>query len=166
MKKIVLALFSLVVLSSCGYTMAGFNNSIPVKYYINTVNNTTYDTQLTDIVQLEAERFFINYNELASYKKASYFMDIQISDLKFINPILSASDEASSTNISMQLTIIVTDLDGKEIYTWSSSISESFTITSKTTTTIQNREQALIKGLEDALTTFRINISPKVYITN
>lgn len=163
MKKVLLAGLMLFIVSSCGYSIAGFNNSIPVKYYINVVNNNTIDTYIGDTIQLEAERFFLSYNELSSYKKASYFLDININNLRYINPILSSTDEASSTNISYDITIIVTDVEGKEIYSWTTSISKSFTITQNVYTALQNREQALKESLQDIFTTFRINISPKVY---
>ena len=163
MKKVLLISIILLFISSCGYTIAGFVNSIPVKYYINTVNNNTIDTYIGDIVQLEAERFFLSYNELSSYKNASYFIDISLNELKYINPILGPTDEASATNISYYLTIVVTDVDGKEVYSWSSSVSKSFTITQNVANALQNREQAIKDSLKDTLTTFRINISPKVY---
>lgn len=166
MKKVLLISIILLFISSCGYTIAGFSNSIPVKYYINTVNNNTIDTYIGDIVQLEAERFFLSYNELSSYKNASYFMDISLNDLKYTNPILGPTDEASATNISYNLTIVVTDVDGKEVYSWSSSVSKSFTITQNVANALQNREQAIKDSLKDTLTTFRINISPKVYKKN
>lgn len=163
MKKVLLTGLILLTVSSCGYSIAGFNNSIPVKYYINVVNNNTIDTYIGDIIQLEAERFFLSYNELSSYKQASYFMDINIDNLKYTNPILSATDEASSTNISYDITIIVTDVEGKEIYSYNTTVSKSFTITQNVSTALQNKDQALKDSLQDIFTTFRINISPKVY---
>ena len=67
MKKVLLCFVLSILVSSCGYTMVGFDgkNKIPVKYYINTVNNDTIDTNIGDIIQLEAERFFLSYNELS-----------------------------------------------------------------------------------------------------
>ena len=53
MKRFLLAALLLLILSSCGYTMAGLNNEIPVKYYINTVHNDTIDSAIGDIMQLE-----------------------------------------------------------------------------------------------------------------
>lgn len=163
MKKVLLAFLILICVSSCGYSIAGFNNSVPVKYYINTVNNNTIDTYIGDIIQMEAERFFLSYNELSSYNQATYFMDINIENLKYINPILSATDEASSTNISYDITIVVTNVEGREIYSWHSNIYKSFTVTQNISTALQNREQAVKDSLKDVFTTFRINISPKVY---
>lgn len=163
MKKILLAALFSLILSSCGYTMAGLNNEVPVKYYINTVQNDTIDSTLGDIMQLEAERFFVKYNELASYKQATYFMDIIISKLEYVNPILTATDQATSTNLSYNLTIIVTDIDGKEIYTWNTTTSTNFSITSNVARTLQTRDSKLKNSMEDDLTTFRLNISRKVY---
>lgn len=163
MKKILLAALFSLILSSCGYTMAGLNNEVPVKYYINTVQNDTIDSTLGDIMQLEAERFFVKYNELASYKQATYFMDIIISKLEYVNPILTATDQATSTNLSYNLTIIVTDIDGKEIYTWNTTTSTNFSITSNVARTLQTRDSKLKNSIEDDLTTFRLNISRKVY---
>ena len=131
MKNILLAALLSLMLSSCGYTMAGFNNEIPVKYYINTVQNDTIDSSLGDIMQLEAERFFIAYNELASYKNASYFIDIIISNLEYVDPILAATDQATSTNLTYDLTMVVTNIEGKEIYTWNTTISSSFSAISR-----------------------------------
>lgn len=165
MKKVLLCFVLSILVSSCGYTMVGFDgkNKIPVKYYINTVNNDTIDTNIGDIIQLEAERFFLSYNELSSYKNATYFMDINIENLKYINPVLSATDEASSTNIYYEITIIVTDVGGNEIYSFSTNISKSYTISNSVATALQNREQAIKSGLKDIFTTFRISIGPKVY---
>ena len=163
MKKILRAALFSLILSSCGYTMAGLNNEVPVKYYINTVQNDTIDSTLGDIMQLEAERFFVKYNELASYKQATYFMDIIISKLEYVNPILTATDQATSTNLSYNLTIIVTDIDGKEIYTWNTTTSTNFSITSNVARTLQTRDSKLKNSIEDDLTTFRLNISRKVY---
>lgn len=164
MKKVLLCCILSIIISSCGYTMAGFGGkNVPVKYYINTVNNNTIDTSIGDIIQLEAERFFLSYNELSSYKNATYFMDIDIENLKYINPVLSATDEASSTNIYYEITIIVTDIEGREIYSWNTTVSKSFTISSSVATALQNREQAIKSSLNDIFTTFRISISPKVY---
>lgn len=163
MKKVLLTILISIYVSSCGYSIAGFNNSVPVKYYINIVNNDTIDTYIGDIIQLEAERFFLSYNELSSYKQASYFIDINIDNLKYINPILSATDEASSTNISYDITIIVTDIEGREIYSYNTNVYKSFTVTQNISTALQNKEQAIVDSLQDVFTTFRINISPKVY---
>ena len=163
MKNILLAALLSLVLSSCGYTFAGFNNTIPVKYYINTVQNDTIDSSIGDIVQLEAERFFIEYNELASYKNASYFIDIMINTLEYLDPILSATDQTSSTNLTFNLTMVVTDIEGKEIYTWNTTISSSFSITSNVGRTLQTRDSRLKDKIEDALTSFRLNISKRVY---
>ena len=163
MKRFLLAALLLLILSSCGYTMAGLNNEIPVKYYINTVHNDTIDSTIGDIMQLEAERFFLKYNELASYKQATYFMDIIISNLEYINPVLTATDQATSTYIAYNLTIIVTDIDGKEIYTWNTKTSTNFSITSDAGITLQTRDGKLKSNIEDDLTTCRLNISRKVY---
>ena len=163
MKKFLLTALSLLILSSCGYTMAGLNNEVPVKYYINTVHNDTIDSTIGDIIQLEAERFFLKYNELASYKQATYFMDIMISNLEYVNPILTATDQATATYISYNMTIVVTDIDGKEIYTWNTTTSTSFSITSNVARTLQTRDRKLKSNIEDDLTTFRLNISRKVY---
>ncbi len=163
MKKFLFTALSLLILSSCGYTMAGLNNEVPVKYYINTVHNDTIDSTIGDIVQLEAERFFLKYNELASYKQATYFMDIMISNLEYVNPILTATDQATATYISYNMTIVVTDIDGKEIYTWNTTTSTSFSITSNVARTLQTRDRKLKSNIEDDLTTFRLRISRKVY---
>ena len=163
MKKFLLTALSLLILSSYGYTMAGLNNEVPVKYYINTVHNDTIDSTIGDIVQLEAERFFLKYNELASYKQATYFMDIMISNLEYVNPILTATDQATATYISYNMTIVVTDIDGKEIYTWNTTTSTSFSITSNVARTLQTRDRKLKSNIEDDLTTFRLRISRKVY---
>lgn len=166
MKKFLLTALLLLILSSCGYIMAGLNNEIPVKYYINTVHNDTIDSTIGDIVQLEAERFFLKYNELASYKQATYFMDIIITNLEYINPILTATDQATSTSISYNMTIVVKDIDGKEIYTWNTTTSTNFSITSGSygaARTLQTRDSKLRDNIEDDLTTFRLNISKKVY---
>lgn len=163
MKKILLTAFVSLVISSCGYTMAGFNNEVPVKYYINTVQNDTIDSSLGDIMQLEAERFFLKYNELASYKQATYFMDIIISNLEYIDPILTATDQATSTYLSYDVTIVVSNIDGKEIYTWNGAASTSFSITSNVAVTLQRRDERIKKEIDDTLTTFRLNINRKVY---
>lgn len=163
MKKILLAALLSLIFSSCGYTMAGLNNKVPVKYYINPVQNDTIDSSIGDIMQLEAERFFLKYNELASYKQATYFMDIIISKLEYINPVLTATNQATSTNLSYNLTIVVTDIDGKEIYTWNNTSNTNFSITSNIGRTLQTRDQKLKDNIEDDLTTFRLNISRKVY---
>lgn len=163
MKKVLLTALLLLILTSCGYTMAGLNNEVPVKYYINTVHNDTIDSTIGDIMQLEAERFFLKYNELASYKQATYFMDIIITNLEYINPILTATDQATSTSISYDMTIVVTDIDGKEIYTWNTTSSTSFSITSSVAATLQTRDSKLKSNIEDDLITFRLNISRKVY---
>ena len=114
-------------------------------------------------MQLEAERFFLKYNELASYKQATYFMDIMISNLEYVNPILTATDQATATYISYNMTIVVTDIDGKEIYTWNTTTSTSFSITSNVARTLQTRDRKLKSNIEDDLTTFRLRISRKVY---
>ena len=165
MKKVLLCFVLSILVSSCGYTMVGFDgkNKIPVKYYINTVHNDTIDSTIGDIVQLEAERFFLKYNELASYKQATYFMDIMISNLEYVNPILTATDQATATYISYNMTIVVTDIDGKEIYTWNTTTSTSFSITSNVARTLQTRDSKLKSNIEDDLTTFRLRISRKVY---
>ena len=163
MKKFMFTALSLLILSLCVYTMAGLNNEVPVKYYINTVHNDTIDSTIGDIVQLEAERFFLKYNELASYKQATYFMDIMISNLEYVNPILTATDQATATYISYNMTIVVTDIDGKEIYTWNTTTSTSFSITSNVARTLQTRDRKLKSNIEDDLTTFRLRISRKVY---
>ncbi len=163
MKTFLLAVLLLPILSSCGYTMAGLNNEVTVKYYINTVHNDTIDSNIGDIIQLEAERFFLKYNELASYKQATYFMDIIITNLEYVNPILTATDQATSTYISYNMTIVVTDIDGKEIYTWNTTTSTNFSITSSVARTLQTRDSKLKANIEDDLTTFRLRISHKVY---
>ncbi len=90
-------------------------------------------------------------------------MDIIISNLEYINPVLTATDQATSTYIAYNLTIIVTDIDGKEIYTWNTKTSTNFSITSDAGITLQTRDGKLKSNIEDDLTTFRLNISRKVY---
>ncbi len=163
MKKGLLTVLLLSIVSSCGYTMVGFNNEIPVKYYINTVQNDTIDTSIGELIQTEAERFFIKYNELASYKNATYFMDIIIEDLNYIDPILSATEQANSTKISYNLTIVVSNIQWKEIYTWNKTTSESFSIATDVSKTLQRRDEQLKKNIDDTLTSFRLKVNRIVY---
>lgn len=163
MKKGLLTVLLMSIVSSCGYTMVGFNNEIPVKYYINTVQNDTIDTSIGELIQTEAERFFIKYNELASYKNATYFMDIIIEDLNYIDPILSATEQANSTKISYNLTIVVRNIEGKEIYTWNKTTSESFSIGTDVSKTLQRRDEQLKKNIDDTLTSFRLKVNRIVY---
>ena len=61
------------------------------------------------------------------------------------------------------MTIVVTNIDGKEIYTWNTTTSTNFSITSSVARTLQTRDSKLKSNIEDDLTTFRLNISRKVY---
>ena len=53
--------------------------------------------------------------------------------------------------------------DGKEIYTWNTTTSTNFSITSSAASTLQTRDSKLKANIEDDLTTFRLRISHKVY---
>ena len=107
MKNILLAALLSLMLSSCGYTMAGFNNEIPVKYYINTVQNDTIDSSLGDIMQeirkynqdrisaiisgngviptIQAPKVLINFIPFDAFNRQT-FVDLAKADIKMNFP--------------------------------------------------------------------------------
>lgn len=163
-KKVLLYLIITVMVSSCGYKIAGFNTELPpAKFYINRVKNDTIDTRLGEVVQQKAEQYFLKYGELSSYKNASYFMDIEISDLDYNNAILTATEEAISTEIQYDISIIITNVDGNEIFTWNRTALKSFSVNSDIAISIRNRDTATANALQDALEDFRVQFSKKIY---
>lgn len=164
MKKILLYLLVTIMISSCGYKIAGFNTELPpAKFYINRVQNETIDTRLGEVVQQRAEQYFLKYGELSSYNNASYFMDIKISDLNYNNSILTATEEAISTEIQYDITIIITNVDGNEVFTWERTALKSFSINTDVAISIRNRDTATADALKDALEDFRVQFSKKIY---
>lgn len=164
MKKILLYLLVTIMISSCGYKIAGFNTELPpAKFYINRVQNETIDTRLGEVVQQRAEQYFLKYGELSSYNNASYFMDIKISDLNYNNSILTATEEAISTEIQYYITIIITNVDGNEVFTWERTALKSFSINTDVAISIRNRDTATADALKDALEDFRVQFSKKIY---
>lgn len=152
------------MLSSCGYKIAGYNTDLPpAKFYINRVQNDTIDTRLGEVVQQKAEQYFLKYGELSSYNNASYFMDIKISDLDYKNAILTATEEAISTEIQYDISIIITNIDGNEIFTWNRLALKSFSVSNDIAISIRNRDTATADALKDALEDFRVQFSKKIY---
>ena len=67
MKKNYNVIFILIIallLSSCGYKIAGFSgNSIPVRYYVDNIYNNTFYTEFGDTVEDIIKKELIIYGE-------------------------------------------------------------------------------------------------------
>lgn len=172
MRRLLILIFLSVTVYSCGYKLSGYNAEYPIRFYINIVENDTIDTRFGDIVQKTAERYFIKYGELASYKNATYFMDIKISDILFEYSILSATEEALSSYARYNLDIIVMNIDGQEIFAFTYKGSESFSMGQEVrgkdmgsivARSIKNRDKAIQDSLEDAFEAFRRRFNAKIY---
>ena len=164
MKK-TLFLFILLIVTGCGYSVAGFSDNSAIKFYINPVINETIDTTIGEIVQLTVERYFIEYGELASSKNANFFMDIKVYNLHYDTIIESPTNEALSSNMTATLDIVVTNIEGKEIFSWTVTTSEYFTLGSTITGSIRNKKMSFEKSLSDTFEQFRIRFNAKIFRT-
>ncbi len=163
MKKTAALIFALALaLTACGYKIAGYDGKRPVRFYIERVVNDTIDSEFGDVVQSVADRYFIKYGEMASYKNATYFLQIRLENIDFYADITSATDEAVSTNAVLELQIIVTDANGVEVFSGNYKPSASFAVTSAISSSLSNRRAAIEENVETALEDFRNAFNSKM----
>lgn len=150
------------IVTSCGYKVAGYNPEKPVKFYIERVENNTQYPDFSDEAQFVADRFFIKYGEMASYKDATFFLQIRLEKVRFETSITSATDEAVSTDIDQEIQIVVTDVNGVEVFTGTYKPSASFGVTPQVYKSLTNRRKAIRENMETALEDFRDAFSSKM----
>lgn len=167
MKKNYNVIFILIIallLSSCGYKIAGFSgNSIPVRYYVDNIYNNTFYTEFGDTVEDIIKKELIIYGELSSYRNATYFMDVRLENINFYSDINSPTDEAISTTIELELQFIITDVDGIEVFSYSSTTTESFGIRKEVQSSLEGRKKSLELATKTAMENYRYAFNSKFY---
>ena len=152
-----------IFVSSCGYKIIGLGNEKPVRIYVDTVKNNSIHIEAGDIVQEEVELFLLKYGILSNEKNATYYTDIIIEDISMEDSILSDTEEATSANAILKLSITLIDSEENEIFTWNGSLSKTFTITSSIQTTIVNKDNAIKDSLNESLEEFRAKLNKELY---
>ncbi len=143
----------LVVFSSCGYKIAGLDGT--AKYYIERVENKTQDTTYEQIAQNVLNRYFVVYGEYTSYEKATHTLTMAIDKVELVDNILTATDEASSTDLTVNAVITVFDRNGVIVFSQNFASTENFNVSSNVATSLINRDAAFSTAIENILQSYR-----------
>lgn len=145
----------------CGYKIAGYNSEKPIKFYVEHVINDTIDLQYADIVEDSIKRYLIQFGELASYDDATFFMQTRLENVFFEADITSATDEAVTTDITLEIQIIITDVNGVEVYSRTYKTTDSFSVSSQIQTSLSNRKKTIEDCIETVMENFRNTFTSK-----
>lgn len=163
MKRAFITLSTLLLLSACGYHIAGLNLSTPIRFYIDVVESVEADSAYRDIVQKAVERYLVDYSELSSYKRATYILNMKLTSVRLTDSTLNAFNEATTTNIEFTLLLIVKDLEGKEVFSYTINTNRTYAINQNIARTKLSEKQAIETALQNSLADFRIAFTNRAY---
>ena len=116
MRKLIVIVGALFMLTSCGYKMAGLDGSDIITYYITGIHNRsddyTFNTQLSDTIT----RFFYNYGALRDRDKAQYLIQVVLLTKRVYVSTESDTREALSSELELRYHIYVTNQNGRVVY--------------------------------------------------
>lgn len=141
----------------CGYKVAGFDS--PARFYIEPVVNNTIDTKYGDIVQQAVDSYFVIYGEMSSYKAATYILNVTLDKVILTDNIVTATNESVNSNVILDISIVVTEKNGKEVFSYRNKPSVSFNISQSVSQTLKNRSDAIKEAMTDTLDLFRDNFN-------
>lgn len=147
----------LLLSGGCGYKVAGFDS--PAKFYIEPVVNNTIDTKYGDIVQQAVDSYFVIYGEMSTYKAATYILNVTLDKVTLADNIVTATNESVNSNVILDISIVVTEKSGKEVFSYRNKPSISFNISQSVSQTLQNRSKAIKEAMTDTLDLFRDNFN-------
>ncbi len=141
---------------SCGYSIRGISKSgINPNFYVNNIWNKSPSAILNPLIQTEIENHLINYNELARESYAKYTLSPIINSINYSPLITSQYDESISTNTSMNITFIVTDRTGTEVYSGTFSAVKSYPVTGVAAEVLTGREISIAEAIDSIMADFR-----------
>lgn len=156
MKK--LFIFMLLLLSACGYRIAGidYDSSKPKhKFYVSEIKNSYFESDYYSLLNDEVNDFFSRYGLLASKESADYFLKIDLLSAKTNSSITTISSQAVVVDINIKVKISVYDQGFKLLYEKIIGRVENFNLSSNVSENIINGDEAFVKGIRNLLLDFR-----------
>ena len=164
-RKIHLSIFTALCIffvTACGYKIAGYDKNKPIRFYVENVINDTIDPNYADFVGTSIKKYLIKYDELSSYDDATFFMEARLESIFFEADITSATDEAVTTDLTVEILIIITDVNGVEVYSRTYKTSDSFSVSQQIQTSLSNRQAAIEDCVETIMENFRSAFISKI----
>ncbi len=154
-KKLALSIFCCIFIASCGYTIARYDKNTSTKYYIERVQSGINDTTYEQITQDVLDRYFITYGEFASHDNANYFLNLRINNVSIHDSILTSTEEAAASDLIINCTITVYDINDVIVFSKNFSATDSFNVSSNIAQSLINRDNAIETVIEDILESYR-----------
>ncbi len=159
MKNVVLKLviiLCMVTTISCGYSIRGISkDGVNPNFYVENTWNKSPSAMLTPLIQSDIEDYLIDYNELARESYAKYTLSPIINSIDYSPLITSQYDESTATNTNVEVTFIVTDRAGVEVYSGTFSAVKSYPVTGAAAEVVSGRKISMTEAINSIMADFR-----------
>ena len=89
-------------------------------------------------------------------------MEARLESIFFEADITSATDEAVTPDLTVEILIIITDVNGVEVYSRTYKTSDSFSVSQQIQTSLSNRQAAIEDCVETIMENFRSAFISKI----
>lgn len=152
---VVLIIFMLTTVS-CGYSIRGISKTgRNPNFYVENIWNKSPSAILTPLIQSDIEDYLIDYNELARESYAKYVLSPIINHIEYTPLITSQYDESTATNTNIEITFIVSDRAGVEVYSGTFSAVKSYPVTGIAAEVISGRKISVVEAIDSIMADFR-----------
>lgn len=153
-KKSVFAfLFAAILMYGCGYKMVITGRSASFKVYPAVVENRSNDIQITPMFRDEIKVNLSSINALAAEKDAEYTGEFILTELKSTGS--STTSSTTTANEILRLHITIKDKEGNTVMNRVFTEVENYDNTPSISETRTNKEDAIRKAINKAITDFR-----------
>lgn len=148
-----LALFTF----SCGYRMAGFDDSGSSKYtyYISEVINNHKESDYYNIMDDAIKSYFTRYNALSKKDDADFKLFFTLIKVKTSSAIKSSTEQTVYSDMDAYISIKAIDNSGKTVFKKTMTSSESYETGSNISSNIENRDIAFKTIINNILSDFK-----------
>ncbi len=141
---------------SCGYSIRGISKTGQnPNFYVENIWNKSPSAILTPLIQKNIEDYLIDYNELARESYAKYTLSPIVNSIDYSPLITSQYDESAATNTNIEITFIVSNRAGIEVYSGTFVAIKSYPVTGIAAETLSGREISVTEAIDSIMADFR-----------
>ncbi len=154
--KFSVVIMFMITTVSCGYSIRGISkDGVKPSFYVENTWNKSPSAILTPLIQTIIEDYLIDYNELARESYAKYTLSPIVNSIDYSPLITSQYDESTATNTKIEITFIVSDRAGVEIYSGTFSAVKSYPVAGAAAEIIRGREISVAEAIDSIMADFR-----------
>lgn len=154
MKKYFVLLLVIFVQLSCGYRIAGLDDvNVKERFFVSNILNLTSESEYSSVLTSEIYDFFSKHNLLSKSKENTAQLVVRLKKINYESKILQSYSRATSSDLNIIVDIEVKK-DGKSIYRNTFTDSNSYIISTNITETLNNRNEAFVKSINNILMDF------------